>query len=50
LSVQSLLTDPYLETNMEPSIADLYEKDKPTFDKIAKVWTWKYAMHDVLLH
>ncbi|CAL8087905.1 unnamed protein product [Orchesella dallaii] len=50
LSVQSLLTDPYLETNMEPKISELYMNDRKTFDKIARVWTWKYAMHDVLIH
>jgi len=50
LSVQSLLTDPYLLTNMEPTIADLYENDYAKFSKIARIWTWKYAMHDTLAH
>ncbi|OXA65214.1 uncharacterized protein LOC110841891 [Folsomia candida] len=50
LSVQSLLTDPYLPTNMEPEIANLYSNDRPTFDKIARIYAWKYAMHDVLVH
>ncbi|CAG7725941.1 unnamed protein product [Allacma fusca] len=50
LSVQSLLTDPFLEISMEKTVAELYEKDIQTFDKIARIWTWKYAMHDVLIH
>lgn len=50
LSVQSLLTDPYTEASMEPNVASLYQNQRKTFDKIARIWTWKYAMHDVLVH
>jgi len=50
LSIQSLLTDPYLDEHMEASVTELYQKDKSTFDKIARIWTWKYAMHDILIH
>lgn len=48
ISVQSLLTDPYCHVCMEPEIGSLYLSDKETFERIARAWTWKYAMHDYL--
>jgi ubiquitin-conjugating enzyme E2 D/E len=50
LSVQSLLTDPCTDAYMEASAANLYRDDREQFDKVARVWTWKYAMHDILVH
>merc|ERR1712114_85248 len=29
---------------------ELYRTDKQAFDLIAREWTWKFAMHDVLLN
>ncbi|XP_071438772.1 uncharacterized protein morgue isoform X2 [Hetaerina americana] len=49
ISVQSLLTDPYTEVCMEPRVGDLYNQDRKTFEDVARAWTWRYAMHDVLL-
>ncbi|VDD74898.1 unnamed protein product [Mesocestoides corti] len=48
LSVQSLLTDPYTKVCMEPAIGELYNRDRDKFEKLAKLWTWKYACHDYL--
>jgi ubiquitin-conjugating enzyme E2 D/E len=50
ISIQSLLTDPYCDVCMEPEIGQLYRTDRETFDSIARQWTWKFAMHDVLLN
>ena len=48
LSIQSLLTDPFWYVCMEPAIGDLYRSDVHEFNRIARLWTWKYAMHDYL--
>lgn len=48
ISVQSLLTDPYCQVCMEPSIGKLYMDDRTVFEDIARAWTWRYAMHDAL--
>lgn len=48
LSVQSLLTDPYSEICMEPEIGRLYEHENSKFSALARRWTWKYAMTEVL--
>lgn len=48
LSVQSLLTDPFTEICMEPAIGRLYETDRTRFEALAKHWTWKYAMHELI--
>ncbi|XP_059614415.1 uncharacterized protein LOC132260371 [Phlebotomus argentipes] len=48
LSVQSLLTDPFTEICMEPSLGRLYETDRSKFEALARNWTWKYAMHEVI--
>jgi len=50
ISIQSLLTDPYCDVCMEPEIGQLYRTDRETFDSIARQWTWKFAMHDVLIN
>ncbi|XP_074644947.1 uncharacterized protein LOC141901538 [Tubulanus polymorphus] len=49
ISIQSLLTDPYCYVCMEPDIGKLYRMNHKTFDKIACLWTWKYAMHDYII-
>ncbi|XP_076066057.1 modifier of rpr and grim, ubiquitously expressed [Oratosquilla oratoria] len=49
ISIQSLLTDPYIKVCMEPWIGDLYSRDKSQFEKIARCWTWSSAMHDALI-
>lgn len=33
---------------MEPSIAELYERDRDEFNRKATQWTYKYAMNDIL--
>lgn len=48
ISVQSLLTDPYCHICMEPEIGALYLSDRNTYENIARAWTWRYAMHDIL--
>ncbi|XP_014205825.1 uncharacterized protein LOC106637534 [Copidosoma floridanum] len=45
ISVQSLLTDPYCQVCMEPELGDMYMNDRARFEKVAREWTWKYAMH-----
>ena len=49
ISIQSLLTDPYTEVCMEPEIGDIYDKNRKMFESIARQWTWKFAMNDVLI-
>ncbi|XP_060569349.1 uncharacterized protein LOC132727783 [Ruditapes philippinarum] len=49
ISIQSLLTDPYCDVCMEPAIGSLYSKNRQEFDRISRLWTWKYAMHDFLM-
>jgi ubiquitin-conjugating enzyme E2 D/E len=44
LSISSLLTDPNPDDPLVPDIARLYKRDKPEFDKVAKIWTKKYAV------
>ncbi|XP_074111492.1 modifier of rpr and grim, ubiquitously expressed [Cotesia typhae] len=48
ISVQSLLTDPYCQVCMEPELGDMYTNDRERFEEVARAWTWKYAMHDVV--
>jgi ubiquitin-protein ligase len=48
LSVQSLLTDPCVEPCMEPAIGQLYEHENAKFNALARRWTWKFAMTEVL--
>jgi ubiquitin-protein ligase len=43
LSISSLLTDPNPRDPLVPSAADLYIRDKPEYERIAKEWTVKYA-------
>lgn len=49
ISVQSLLTDPYCDVCMEPMVGKLYKENKTAFSNIARAWTWKYAMTDLVL-
>ncbi|XP_051171238.1 uncharacterized protein LOC127288057 [Leptopilina boulardi] len=48
ISVQSLLTDPYCQVCMEPELGEMYMNDKEKFEEVARLWTWKYAIHDVI--
>ncbi|XP_063239047.1 uncharacterized protein LOC134540316 [Bacillus rossius redtenbacheri] len=48
ISVQSLLTDPYCKVCMEPEVGKLYMEDRCKFNSMARVWTWRYAMIDIL--
>jgi len=48
LSIQSLLTDPFWYVCMEPTIGQMYRNNIRDFNRIARLWTWKYAMHDYL--
>ena len=34
---------------MEPELGEMYVKDKDKFEEIARLWTWKYAMQDVIM-
>ena len=49
ISIQSLLTDPYVHVCMEPKVGQLYRTNRSEFDRIAQIWTWKYARHDYLM-
>ncbi|XP_023216895.1 ubiquitin-conjugating enzyme E2 D1-like [Centruroides sculpturatus] len=44
LSVCSLLCDPNTEDPLDEEIAELYERDKESYNKNAKEWTERYAM------
>lgn len=48
LSVQSLLTDPFTEICMESELGRLYENERLKFEALARYWTYKYAMLEVL--
>ena len=48
LSIQSLLTDPYWYVCMEPAVGQMYRDNISEFNRTARLWTWKYAMHDYL--
>ncbi|KAK4872194.1 hypothetical protein RN001_016318 [Aquatica leii] len=48
LSIQSLLTDPYCKICMEPEIGKLYQHNRKEFELQARLWTWRYAMLDLL--
>ena len=49
ISIQSLLTDPFCYISMEPTIGKVFSNNKTEFERIARLWTWKYAMHDYLI-
>ncbi|XP_072761853.1 uncharacterized protein Morgue [Anoplolepis gracilipes] len=49
ISVQSLLTDPYCQVCMEPELGEMYMNDREKFEEVARAWTWRYAMHDVVM-
>ncbi|XP_077982462.1 uncharacterized protein LOC144437407 [Glandiceps talaboti] len=49
ISIQSLLTDPYCHVCMEPEIGRLHQTRREEFDRIARLWTWRFAMRDVLI-
>ncbi|KAK3086564.1 hypothetical protein FSP39_020298 [Pinctada imbricata] len=49
ISIQSLLTDPYCYVCMEPTIGRVYQQNRKEFNRIATLWTWKFAMHDFLM-
>lgn len=44
LSICSLLTDPNPKDPLVPEIADLYIRDRATYNETARLWTQKYAM------
>lgn len=48
LSVQSLLTDPYTEVCMEPDLGYMYEHNRARFESLARSWTWKFAMIELI--
>uniref|UniRef100_A0A1B6C8V9 E2 ubiquitin-conjugating enzyme n=2 Tax=Clastoptera arizonana TaxID=38151 RepID=A0A1B6C8V9_9HEMI len=48
ISIQSLLTDPFCQICMEPAVGKLYLENRSNFEAIARCWTRKYAMHDIL--
>ncbi|XP_028025317.1 uncharacterized protein LOC114239356 [Bombyx mandarina] len=50
ISIQSLLTDPYTAVCMEPELGDMYVRDRARFESLARRWTWRYAMHDILIN
>lgn len=33
---------------MEPELGDMYVNDREKFEEVARAWTWRYAMHDVV--
>ncbi|XP_068597354.1 ubiquitin-conjugating enzyme E2 D3-like [Brachionichthys hirsutus] len=44
LSICSLLCDPNPDDPLVADIAQMYKKDRPKYDKVAKEWTRRYAM------
>ncbi|XP_075981511.1 modifier of rpr and grim, ubiquitously expressed [Anticarsia gemmatalis] len=48
ISIQSLLTDPYTAVCMEPELGEMYVRDRARFESLARTWTWRYAMHDIM--
>lgn len=34
---------------MEPELGDMYMNDREKFEEVARAWTWKYAMNDVIV-
>lgn len=33
---------------MEPALGRMYETERTKFEALARSWTWKYAMYEVL--
>lgn len=33
---------------MEPILGQLYDQDRPRFEALARRWTWKYSMFEVI--
>lgn len=33
---------------MEPELGEMYMNDREKFEEVARAWTWRYAMHDVV--
>ena len=33
---------------MEPELGEMYTNDRERFEEVARDWTWKYAMHDIV--
>lgn len=33
---------------MEPDVGRMYQNERDKFDAIARSWTWRFAMHDVV--
>lgn len=33
---------------MEPEIGQMYETNRSKFEALARFWTWKFAMYEVL--
>ena len=48
LSVLSLLTDPNCEIFMNAEAARLYRTDQNRFNRLSKIFTYKYAMIDYI--
>jgi ubiquitin-conjugating enzyme E2 D/E len=44
LSICSLLTDPNPDDPLAPEVANLYQRDKMEYERVAREWTQKYAM------
>jgi ubiquitin-conjugating enzyme E2 D/E len=44
LSISSLLTEPNPDDPLEPQIADLYKRNRPSFNEKAMEWTLRFAM------
>lgn len=46
----SLMTELFfiLQVCMEPELGRMYENNRPMFEALARKWTWKYAMTEVL--
>jgi len=48
ISIQSLLTDPFVYVCMEQEIGRLYKSNRELYEKNARIYTWKYAMTDYM--
>lgn len=46
--VISLTVFVYFQICMEPALGKMYENDRQRFEMLAKHWTAKYAMHELI--
>lgn len=48
MKIEDLTLITYFQICMEPTLGKMYETDRPRFEALAKKYTWKYAMHELI--